>query len=89
MVYGVVFVHVTWMVEVWSTFAASTPCVPKLSDDALLIAHAAIRAICALNVAVVVPAFATREIGNRYAKESGKRHAKTNARTSRAGECDI
>src|ERR1043166_8428575 len=56
MLYGVVLVQVTWMVEVWSTLAARTPWVPKSSVDALLMVQVAVMATWTANVEVVLAA---------------------------------
>src|SRR5262249_49716777 len=53
MLYGVVSVHWTWTVEVWSTLVVSTPWVPKFSVEALLIVHEAVIEICTVKVDVV------------------------------------
>lgn len=56
MLYGVAFVHCTWIVEIWSTLAAITPNEPKSSVDALLMMQEAVIVICTEKVLVVVVA---------------------------------
>src|SRR5262249_48856139 len=72
--YGVVLLHWTWMVEVWSTLAVSTPCVPKFRVEALLIVQVAAIVIWLVNVVVAKPASATTQL-------STHKIATTNART--------
>src|ERR1043165_4681328 len=56
MLYGVVLVQVTWMVELWSVLLASTPTVPKFSVEALLIVQVAVMVAWTANVVVVLAA---------------------------------
>jgi hypothetical protein len=51
-----VLVHWTCSVDVLSTLAMSTPWLPKLSVDALLITHEDVTVICTVKVEVVVAA---------------------------------
>src|SRR5215510_13499258 len=58
MSYVVVSVHCTTIVDVWSTLAESTPCVPKPRVEALLIRHWAVIVTLTVKVDVVVAASA-------------------------------
>jgi len=60
-----VLVQVTWMVEVWSVLPASTPTVPKLSVEALLIVHVAVIVAWTAKVVVVLAAYAAPAQGIR------------------------
>src|ERR1043165_4788662 len=66
MLYGVVLVQVTWIVELWSMFAASTPMLlPKFNVEALLIVQVATTVAETVKFVVAVPACEAPAQGKR------------------------